>query len=56
MSWVHRLKPVFDIDIEACRVFGGTLKVIGCIEDLKVSQYPVNDRRILDASDDCHAG
>jgi hypothetical protein len=32
MSWVHRLKRVFDIDIETRRVFGGTFKVIGCIE------------------------
>jgi hypothetical protein len=27
------LKRVFDIDIETCRVCGGSMKVIACIED-----------------------
>ena len=33
MSWAQRLKRVFDIDIETCRVCGGSMKVIACIED-----------------------
>ena len=33
MSWAQRLKRVFSIDIEACPECGGTLRVIGCIED-----------------------
>ena len=32
MSWMHRLKRVFRIDIERCGVCGGTLRVIACIE------------------------
>ena len=28
-----RLKWVFDIDIETCRVCGGSMKVIACTED-----------------------
>jgi hypothetical protein len=31
MSWAQRLKRVFDI--ETCRVCGGSMKVIACIED-----------------------
>jgi len=33
MSWAQRLKRVFNIDIEICRVCGGSMKVIACIED-----------------------
>jgi hypothetical protein len=33
MSWAQRLKRVFAIDIETCRVCGGPMKVIACIED-----------------------
>jgi hypothetical protein len=33
MSWAQRLKRVFNIDIETCRVCGGAMKVIACIED-----------------------
>jgi len=33
MSWAQCLKRVFDIDIETCRVCGGSMKVIACIED-----------------------
>ena len=33
MSRAQRLKRVFDIDIEICRVCGGSMKVIACIED-----------------------
>jgi hypothetical protein len=28
MGWAQRLKRVFDIDIETCRVCGGSMKVI----------------------------
>jgi len=33
MSWAQRLKRVFNIDIETCRVCGGSMRVIACIED-----------------------
>lgn len=33
MTWAQRLKRVFKIDVETCRVCGGTAKVIACIED-----------------------
>ena len=33
MTWAQRLKRVFNIDIETCRVCGGSMKVIACIED-----------------------
>jgi hypothetical protein len=33
MTWAQRLKRVFNIDVETCRVCGGTAKVIACIED-----------------------
>ena len=32
-TWAQRLKRVFGIDIETCREWGGTVKVIACIED-----------------------
>ena len=28
MTWAQRLKRVFNIDIEACKQFGGAIKVI----------------------------
>ena len=36
MTWVQRLKRVFNIDIEVCSRCGGSLKVIACIEDQDV--------------------
>jgi hypothetical protein len=33
MTWVQRLKRVFNIDIETCSKCGGAVKVIACIED-----------------------
>lgn len=33
MTWVQRLKRVFNIDIETCHDCGGAMKVIVCIED-----------------------
>ena len=36
MTWAQRLKRVFNIDIEICRVCGGSMKVIACIEDPRV--------------------
>ena len=33
MTWAQRLKRVFKIDVETCRVCGGIAKVIACIED-----------------------
>ena len=42
MTWVQRLKRVFNIDIETCSVCGGAVKVIACIED------PVVIKKILD--------
>jgi hypothetical protein len=41
MTWAQRLKRVFNIDVETCRVCGGTAKVIACIED------PVVIKKIL---------
>jgi hypothetical protein len=42
MTWAQRLKRVFNIDIETCREYGGTVKVIACIE------APVLIKKILD--------
>jgi hypothetical protein len=33
MSWVQRLKRVFNIDIETCQDCGGAVRIIACIED-----------------------
>ena len=33
MTWAQRLKRVFNIDVETCRVCGGAAKGIACIED-----------------------
>jgi hypothetical protein len=38
MTWAQRLKRVFDIDVETCRICGGAAKVIACIEDPVVIQ------------------
>jgi len=36
MTWAQRLKRVFNIDIERCRVCGGKARVIAAIEDKAV--------------------
>lgn len=36
MTWMQRLKRVFNIDIEVCEHCGGQVKVIASIEDPKV--------------------
>ncbi len=41
MTWAQRLKRVFGIDVETCRICGGAAKVIACIED------PVVIKKIL---------
>ena len=33
MTWAQRLKRVFGIDIKTCHEYGGTVKVIACIDD-----------------------
>ncbi|MCP4126876.1 MAG: hypothetical protein GY753_07430 [Gammaproteobacteria bacterium] len=33
MTRAQRLKRVFSIDIETCREYGGTFKMIACLED-----------------------
>ena len=33
MTWMQRLKRVFNIDIETCERCAGQVKVIACIED-----------------------
>jgi len=33
MTWMQRLKRVFNIDIEKCERCGGRVKVVACIED-----------------------
>jgi len=32
MTWAQRLKRGFNIDVETCRICGGTARVIACIE------------------------
>jgi hypothetical protein len=41
ITWAQRLKRVFKIDVEMCRVCGGSARVIACIED------PVIIKKIL---------
>jgi len=41
MTWAQRLKRVFKLDVETCRVCGGSARVIACIED------PVVIKKIL---------
>jgi hypothetical protein len=36
MTWAQRLKRVFNIDVERCRVCGGKARVIAAIEDKAV--------------------
>ena len=36
MSWAHRLKRVFNIDIKVCGRCGGSARVIACVEDQNV--------------------
>ena len=33
MTWAQRLKRVFDIDLQRCRLCGGNARVIAAIED-----------------------
>jgi hypothetical protein len=40
MTWAQRLKRVFNIDIETCRVCGGAVRIIACIEDSQVIEKP----------------
>ncbi len=42
MTWAQRLKRVFNIDVETCRVCGGAAKVIACIEDPAVIRKILN--------------
>ena len=41
MTWAHRLKRVFKIDLELCETYGAPMKVIASIED------PAEVKRIL---------
>ena len=59
MTWAHRLKRAFNIDIAICEICGGKAKVIACIEDPVVIskilthlnlQSPPSNREILPAS------
>jgi hypothetical protein len=36
MTWMQRLKRVFNIDIETCDRCAGQVKIIACIEDPSV--------------------
>ena len=38
MTWVQRLKRVFNIDIETCSKCGGDVRIIASIEDPAVIQ------------------
>ena len=42
ITWAQRLKRVFNIDVETCRVCGGAAKVIACIEDPAVIRKILN--------------
>ncbi|MGY5395088.1 transposase [Acinetobacter sp. NigerLNRRAM0016] len=42
MTWMQRLKRVFNIDIEVCEHCGGQVKVIASIEDPKVIELILN--------------
>lgn len=33
MTWAHRLKRVFGIDIETCSACGAAVRIIACSED-----------------------
>jgi hypothetical protein len=33
MTWAQRLKQMFNIDVEICRICGGAAKVTACIDD-----------------------
>src|SRR5262249_30515065 len=46
ISWARLLKRVFDIDIEHCPNCGGTLKIIGAIEDPPVILKIVSHLRL----------
>ena len=39
MSWMQRLKRVFNIDIETCERCGGHVKVIASIEDPAIIEH-----------------
>jgi len=49
MSWAQRLKRVFNIDAEACRVCGAAARLIDWIE------YPVVIRKILNHLQGCRS-
>jgi len=42
ITWAQRLKRVFNIDVETCRVCGAAAKVIACIEDPAVIRKILN--------------
>ncbi|WP_409179244.1 hypothetical protein [Enterobacter hormaechei] len=44
MTWMQRLKRVFNIDIEVCEHCGGHVKVIASIEDPKVIEQILKHR------------
>ena len=50
MTWVHRLKRVFSIDIEKCEKCGGSVRIIASIEDPdvieKILKHLVLDRLV----------
>jgi len=43
MTWAHRLKRVFHIDIENFRACGGVVRIIACIEDPTVIDKILTD-------------
>ncbi|WP_413786072.1 hypothetical protein [Acinetobacter ursingii] len=60
MTWMQRLKRVFNIDIEVCEHCGGHVKVIASIEDPKVIEQILKHlnrkqpRRMPPSSVSCH--
>lgn len=36
VTWAHRLKRVFSIDMQACSAYGGAVRFIACIGDAEI--------------------
>jgi len=53
MTWMQRLKRVFNIDIETCENCKGPVKIIACIEDpaviAKILKY-LKEKAVTDSS------
>ena len=52
MTWMQRLKRVFNIDIETCKSCGGRVKVIASIEDPSVIEHILKHLKQKEANTD----